>query len=195
MGEPSYGYSFYKEGDDSGNPKVTFHSVTLTGLIPNTTYYFRCVSHASPPTIGREYSFTTLGVKKETQGETGKKISEGTTEEAEEEVGGKTEEEKFEKKEKIVVAGGEIVSPLGFEEKGSIEEKEEKGEISEKGEVSASKAKPGAEKKPKGILNNLLARIGGFVSDSYILLIAIFVIALIALIILRKRRKRKSEQR
>jgi len=59
-GEPSYGYTFYKEGDDSGNPKVTFHSVTLTGLTPSTTYYYRCVSHASPPTISREYSFTTL---------------------------------------------------------------------------------------------------------------------------------------
>ena len=189
-GEPSYGYSFYKEGDDSRNPKVTFHSVTLTGLTPNTTYYYRCVSHASPPTISREYSFTTLGVKEEAKEETGKKISEGAGEEAEEGVGRKVEEEKIKKKEKIVVAGGEIVSPLSFEKKKPIEE--EKKEISEK-EVFPGKAKPEVEEKPKGILNNLLARIGGFVSNSYILLIAIFVIALIVLIILRKRRKRKLE--
>jgi len=189
---PNYGYVFSTPEDSN---KVTFHTVTIDGLLPGTTYYFRCISHASPPTIGREYSFTTLGVRKETQGEAGEKISEETTEEAEEEMSGEVEEKKIEEKGKIVVAGGEIVSPLGFEEKRSIEEKEEKGEISEKGEASTSKAKPGAEKKPKGILNNLLARIGGFVSGSYILLIVIFAIALIALIILRKRRKRKSEQR
>ena len=184
---PNYGYVFSTPEDSN---KVTFHTVTIDELSPGTTYYFRCVSHASPPTIGREYSFTTLGVKEEAKEETGKKISEGAVEEAEEGVGGEVGEEKIEKKEKIVVAGGEIVSPLSFEKKKPIEEG--KKEISEK-EVFPGKAKPKVEKKPKGILNNLLARIGGFVSSSYILLIAIFVIALIVLIILRKRRKRKLE--
>jgi len=64
VGEPSYGYSFYKEGDDSGKEKVTFHSVTLTDLTPGTTYYYRCISHASPPTISREFSFKTLPLEK-----------------------------------------------------------------------------------------------------------------------------------
>jgi len=41
--------------------KVTFHSVTITGLTPGTTYYYRCVSHGSLA-ISREYSFTTKGV-------------------------------------------------------------------------------------------------------------------------------------
>lgn len=41
--------------------KVTFHSVTITGLTPGTTYYYRCVSYGSLA-ISREYSFTTKGV-------------------------------------------------------------------------------------------------------------------------------------
>jgi uncharacterized repeat protein (TIGR01451 family) len=57
---PQYGYANSKEGDDSGEEKVTAHRVTLTGLSPSTVYYYRTVSHASPPTISRERSFTTL---------------------------------------------------------------------------------------------------------------------------------------
>jgi len=45
--------------------KVTFHSVTITGLTPGTTYYYRCVSHGSLA-ISREYRFTTKGVAGET---------------------------------------------------------------------------------------------------------------------------------
>ncbi len=56
-GEPSYGYAYYKIGDDSGVEKVTSHKVSLTGLLPNQTYYYRVVSHASPATISREGSF------------------------------------------------------------------------------------------------------------------------------------------
>ena len=41
--------------------KVTFHSVTITGLTSGTTYYYRCVSHGSLA-ISREYSFITKGV-------------------------------------------------------------------------------------------------------------------------------------
>ncbi|GAI16508.1 unnamed protein product, partial [marine sediment metagenome] len=41
--------------------KVTFHSVTITGLTPGTTYYYRCVSYGSL-VISDEYSFTTKGV-------------------------------------------------------------------------------------------------------------------------------------
>jgi hypothetical protein len=61
-GEPKYGYTDFKEGDDSGLEKVTSHSVTITGLTPGTTYYYRAVSHGSLA-ISQELSFTTLGVK------------------------------------------------------------------------------------------------------------------------------------
>jgi len=63
-GPPRYGYSFYKEGDDSGQKKVKDHSVTLTGLTPDTKYYYRTVSHASLA-VSREHRFTTLGEKTE----------------------------------------------------------------------------------------------------------------------------------
>ncbi len=53
---PAYGFGYYKEGDDSGLEKVTFHSVTLTDLIPNATYYYRTVSVGSLA-ISPEYSF------------------------------------------------------------------------------------------------------------------------------------------
>jgi hypothetical protein len=61
LSKPNYGYAYSKEGDDSGSEKVTHHSVTLTGLTPGTTYYFRTVSHGSLA-ISREYTFTTKGV-------------------------------------------------------------------------------------------------------------------------------------
>lgn len=59
-GPIKYGYSNIKEGDDSGAGKVTAHSVTLTDLSPNTVYYYRTISYASPPTISFECSFATL---------------------------------------------------------------------------------------------------------------------------------------
>lgn len=57
---PSYGMAFYKEGDDSGLEKVISHSVTLTGLIPGETYYFRTVSVGSL-IISEERSFVAMG--------------------------------------------------------------------------------------------------------------------------------------
>lgn len=58
-GPDNYGYAYLKEGDDSGLEKITGHSVTVTGLTPGTTYYYRCVSHGSLA-IGEERSFTAL---------------------------------------------------------------------------------------------------------------------------------------
>lgn len=59
---PNYGYAFSTtEKDTPANPNgATSHEVWLTNLAPNTTYYYRAISHASPPTIGFEHSFTTL---------------------------------------------------------------------------------------------------------------------------------------
>ena len=57
---PNYGYA-HSTIDDL-NP-VTYHEIILTGLIPGTTYYYRVVSHASPDTVGLEYTFTTSGDK------------------------------------------------------------------------------------------------------------------------------------
>jgi hypothetical protein len=59
--KPNYGYAYSKEGDDSRSDKVIDHSVTITGLSPATTYYFRTVSRGSLA-VSREYIFTTKGV-------------------------------------------------------------------------------------------------------------------------------------
>ena len=63
-GEPGYGYTYYTdEFNTPANPNgVTGHTVEIHNLDENTTYYFRCVSHASPDTIGIEHSFTTLAM-------------------------------------------------------------------------------------------------------------------------------------
>ncbi len=55
---PKYGYSHTTPEYDI-NPKVTDHSVTITGLTAGTTYYFRAVSHASLA-LTLEHNFTTL---------------------------------------------------------------------------------------------------------------------------------------
>jgi hypothetical protein len=58
---PNYGYpnSSAELDTPASTNGVTFHSVTLVGLIPNTTYYYRVISHASPDTVSVEHSFTT----------------------------------------------------------------------------------------------------------------------------------------
>ncbi len=58
---PNYGYSYSTQEFDSpvSSHGVILHSVVLKDLIPDTTYYYRCVSHASPPTIARRGQFTT----------------------------------------------------------------------------------------------------------------------------------------
>jgi len=54
---PNYGYSNSTIEDSN---KVTAHSVTISGLIAGTTYYFRTVSHGSPESVSSsEMSFRT----------------------------------------------------------------------------------------------------------------------------------------
>ncbi|MCD6178135.1 fibronectin type III domain-containing protein [bacterium] len=54
---PNYGYAFSTPETDTDS-KVTFHSVTLRGLTPGVTYYWRAISRGSPETWGKELSFT-----------------------------------------------------------------------------------------------------------------------------------------
>ena len=58
---PNYGYANSTVETDS-SLKVTSHSVTISGLTVETTYYYRVVSHGSPEVIGDEKSFTTKSV-------------------------------------------------------------------------------------------------------------------------------------
>ena len=61
LNAPNYGYP-HAAPDPEDTNKVVNHSVTVTGLIPETTYFFRAVSYASPPTISREHNFETLAL-------------------------------------------------------------------------------------------------------------------------------------
>ena len=64
-GEPSYGYDQYTAENFT---KEINHTVTIIGLIPGTTYYYRCVSHGSFA-VSTEYSFTTFVEKDIEDGE------------------------------------------------------------------------------------------------------------------------------
>jgi len=59
---PLYGYNYTtsEENAPANQYGVTYHEITIKKLQENTTYDFRCISHASPPTVSRGYSFTTL---------------------------------------------------------------------------------------------------------------------------------------
>jgi len=63
---PKYGYAHTTLEYDI-SPKVTGHSVTVAGLTPGTTYYFRAVSHGSLAVSG-QYTFSTLAEKESGSG-------------------------------------------------------------------------------------------------------------------------------
>ena len=52
---PNFGYNYSSDERDN-NPKVVQHSVTLTGLSPNTKYYFRVLSIGSPLVISDQFT-------------------------------------------------------------------------------------------------------------------------------------------
>ena len=56
---PNLGYPL---GSPEYPTKVMHHAVFLTGLSPSTTYVYRVVSRASPPTVSAERQFTTLAL-------------------------------------------------------------------------------------------------------------------------------------
>ena len=55
---PNYGYQWSTPKIDE-DPKVSFHTVIIEGLDPDTTYYFRPISSASPEVVGTELTYTT----------------------------------------------------------------------------------------------------------------------------------------
>ncbi|NUM25286.1 MAG: hypothetical protein HUU49_01520 [Candidatus Buchananbacteria bacterium] len=73
---PNYGYQWSTPQTDT-DPKVTYHEVLISGLDPNTIYYFRPISSASPEVLGTEVSYQIL--------ENGEVIVEETTPPANEE--------------------------------------------------------------------------------------------------------------
>jgi hypothetical protein len=61
---PNYGYAFSTDtfNDDNPDPKTFSHSVTITGVNVNQTYYYRVISHGSPEAVGNENPFSTYYV-------------------------------------------------------------------------------------------------------------------------------------
>lgn len=55
---PNYGYANSTVEADT-DPKVTSHSVSISGLTAGTTYFYRTISHGSPEAVSDENSFTT----------------------------------------------------------------------------------------------------------------------------------------
>src|SRR4030042_3906913 len=66
---PNYGYEFSTLEQDSGN-KTIYHTVTLIGLIPDVTYYWRPISAGSLEVVGDEMFFMTSAAGQETGTET-----------------------------------------------------------------------------------------------------------------------------
>jgi len=58
LGDPNFGYTYTTSISDE-DPKVTGHTVVISGLEPGTTYYFRPISTASPAKYGIELTLTT----------------------------------------------------------------------------------------------------------------------------------------
>lgn len=61
---PLYGYNYTtdEENAPANQNGVTYREITIMELQENTIYDFRCISHASPPTVSRDHSFTTLAI-------------------------------------------------------------------------------------------------------------------------------------
>ena len=155
---PNYGYIFSTVEDSN---KVINHTVPITGLIPGTTYYYRCVSHGSFA-LSTEYSFTTpveyeeedIIIVENPQDEIKQVVVKGLTDIANSEV---TEEVVEEVTEEVA--------------------KEIAGEITEEDSSSVR----------GGFLASMINLFGSI--DFYLLLFIIIIIAIILLLLFRKKRK------
>lgn len=198
---PTYGYANTTPEIDV-SPRVTSHSVTATGLESGTTYFYRAVSRASPPTIGREHTFTTLTVvgqeekgeeKEPEQGTPGEPGAEDTG--AQQPIPGETGEgvpegeiEDQEQGPTTGITGEEGTSPLGGDE-----EQLENGEPPE--ELVTLLGEEESQEERFGGLG--LAAIGGIFKElggSYFW-IALFIIGIVALFIIGKRRRRRRKEK
>jgi len=197
-----YGYAQAWPDPEDLN-KVLNHTVTLTGLTPGTTYYFRCVSHASPATITREHNFTTLAQSVSGQGgsegggqEEGQESDRGQFNKGktgEEESSGETGGQEGSKEIFGGVNVGENIGGAYFNtEGGQGGESSPSHGISEQGPQASESFSQGES---KGLLSRLLASIGGLFSGKFWLhLLILLIIALLILIFLNRRRKREEKR-
>ena len=199
-GEPNYGYPFWTEEKDNTPPikenGVTYHTVALTGLAPNTTYYYRCVSHASPPTITTEHSFTTLAPGERqpcVPCETPPSPPEAPTGGEEGGEGGEPPASPIAK-----TPAAEAVPEQPAQEPGvQLEEEGEKAIIGEQEEVQPPSGGKEEKKSPKTAdLTRFLAAIGDFFTlKNSCLFLSILVTILTALFVLSRKKKKQEEKK
>jgi|GEM_PF-3590870 len=170
---PNYGYAFSTLEEDS-TTKITYHTVTITGLTPGQTYYWRAISHGSPEVWGDELTFT-MGTGEEGTGE----------EEEEEEEGG-------------------YVPPYTPPTGGEQEEEEEEGTGGEQeeeegtgGEQEEEEEEIAEDEKEEGLgLTGFIAAIGNFFTgDNLCWFLTIFATILALLYFLSRRKRREIEDR
>jgi len=166
---PNYGYVFSTIEDSN---KVTGHTVVIDNLSSGTTYYFRCVSHASLA-ISQEYSFTTLGEK--------------TEEKVEEKIEEIPPGEEIPPEEVVLAptGEGEVEKPEGFIPEGAAPSEEEIVTI------------PPEERAPEGGLASLLlASLGEIRETAWMVILATFCLVGLIVIGIREwelaRKKKKN---
>jgi len=177
--KPNYGYAYAFPVPEDSN-KVVAHTVTIPGLTPETKYYFRCISHASPsPSISREYNFTTLATLVSPPGPTsGEAVSFPTTTSS------------------VLSQKGAGAPPVQFPSGETRKPSEEiKG-----GEITAGTPEEVTPTKKKAFgeilaTQGLLAAIGAIpFNQKLIPLLALFIVlALIILALIRKKKKEKEK--
>lgn len=168
---PKYGYA-HTTPEYNTSPKVTPHSVTITGLTTGTKYYYRVVSHASLA-ISQEFSFNTLGLKEETSEKT--------------------------KEEKIAFSQPKE-GPVGGEEVGS-EEKELAGEKGIEKPTIEKPITEGKRSRQevfgeKGLLAAIGAAIGTMPLHSkliLLLILTVFAVLIVLNVIIKRKRGEKKK--
>ena len=196
LNDPNYGYASTTPETDNTPPisenGTTSHTVILTGLNASTTYYFRCVSHASPPTVGTEHSFTTLA-----PGEGQSCVPCETPAPSPEAPTGAEEGRETPAPPIAEVPTWEAVPEQPTEKPSTQPEEEgEKIIIGEQGEVQP--ALPGEEEKrgPRVDLSRFLAAIGDFFTlKNSCLFLSILATILTVLFILSRKKKKQEEKK
>ncbi len=176
-------YGYAHTTGESDLSKVTVHSVTITGLTPNTTYYYRCISHGSFA-MSTEYSFTTLGTS-------------GIEEEIEKIVTEKEREGIFLTDEELENLKQEIINSIQTRTSGegselNDEEKEEL--IARMEEIASKEAKDGSDLNSSKFAASLLGLMdSGMLSLSLIFLLLLFIL-LFLLLETKKEEKNRSKR-
>jgi len=177
-GEPKYGYEWIEEGDDTGEPKVVSHAVTLTGLNPVTTYYYRCVSHGSFA-VSTEYSFTTLNTGNTGEEENGLDKQEIIWQkEPDQEMPSSNQEER----------NPFLQSEDSEQEDIHSKQQEQQEQQKYKGETERS------EEPSQGILNSLFAAMGNWFENQNLCRLLILLIAILIFIFFWAIKKGKIEK-